>query len=357
MKATVDTKEFATALKKVSDALVRNAAISFMAEARVDFNSGLCTVTGTDLNLWLMANLPADGDDFSFLFTDTRLVMKTLGYFSGEVTLELNGDTLKVIGGNKEAVFTVEDTKMYPEQPNEAFERICNADAAKLHKSIQRISYATVVSDSNISLRGVRFEGSRIWCLDGCRIAMTDGAFDTSDRFILPAKELCNLKHFGDSTVEIGVGKKYVFITNSVFTMILRIIEAADRLEVEKLIPKSSTETYFIDRREYMDAIDYLSDSTRERNTNPVLFEKGKLTLEGKNSRSGVTVSVDGEAEIRYAMDLRYIRDALGQFAGSNKVKISATSEFSPIVITAENTTDLALILPVRTRNEWRRAA
>ena len=91
MKAFVDAKAFYDAMKKVSGALHRSA-IPSLEQIRMDFEAGVCRLTASDLTLWLSVEIPAKGDSFSFMFSNTENAVRACRYFSGEMTAELRGE-------------------------------------------------------------------------------------------------------------------------------------------------------------------------------------------------------------------------------------------------------------------------
>lgn len=85
-RATVDARAFADAMNKVSKVL-RKSPLPILEEIAVHVENGLCTLTATDLDTWLVAELPARGDDVSFVFSRTKDVMKACAHFEGELAL------------------------------------------------------------------------------------------------------------------------------------------------------------------------------------------------------------------------------------------------------------------------------
>ena len=62
MRFTVDARAFSDAMSKVSKVLRKNP-IPILEEIAVCIQNGRCTLTATDLETWLVAELPARGDD------------------------------------------------------------------------------------------------------------------------------------------------------------------------------------------------------------------------------------------------------------------------------------------------------
>lgn len=71
-KVTVDARAFADAMSKVSKVL-KKSALPMLEEIAVSIKDDRCALTATDLETWLVAELPAQGDDLSFVFRGQRM--------------------------------------------------------------------------------------------------------------------------------------------------------------------------------------------------------------------------------------------------------------------------------------------
>ena len=91
-RATVDAQAFADAMNKVSKVL-RKSPLPILEEIAVCIQHGRCTLTATDLETRLVAEIPTLGDDMSFVLSRTKDVMKACSHFEGElaITLVLQG--------------------------------------------------------------------------------------------------------------------------------------------------------------------------------------------------------------------------------------------------------------------------
>ena len=87
-KATIDAKAFSEGLDQVSKAL-QKSMYSALSEVSVRVEDGVCILTATDLDTWLIKRLPAQGDDLAFVFTSTRDVAKACRMFDGVLELGL----------------------------------------------------------------------------------------------------------------------------------------------------------------------------------------------------------------------------------------------------------------------------
>ena len=118
-KIIVDAKAFAEAMNKVSRVL-KKSAIPILEEVAVSIKDDRCALTATDLETWLVAELPAQGDDLSFVFQRTKDVMKACAHFEGELALTLDTEDkknwkLELHCGQRAATFTAASHEDYPD--------------------------------------------------------------------------------------------------------------------------------------------------------------------------------------------------------------------------------------------------
>ena len=81
-RAVVDAKEFSHAMSKISKVL-KKCAIPILEEVCLQIQNGRCTLTATDLETWLTAELPASGDDMFFAFRKTKDILRACSHFDG----------------------------------------------------------------------------------------------------------------------------------------------------------------------------------------------------------------------------------------------------------------------------------
>lgn len=357
MKACINAAEFYAAMKKVSGALHRSS-IPALEQIRVDFEDGVCRMTASDFTLWLSIEIPAEGDQFSFMFSNTASVVRACRYYSGDMTVELCRDSgdLKVrfCAGEKSGVFPAEDINLCPVCPSEESQQHYVLDAPVLYERIKKVQYASQVNDANHVLAGVRFDKNHVWCIDGHRIALNDDPGLTVDRrFILPSYALAHLNVFHSEETDLCVGERYAWFTSGGTKLLIRKLVPSDEIYVENVIPAHSAESYLVDRDKLLDAIGYLDGCSRGLPRHNVFFDGRSLSLRNGDFEYSAVLEVDGISNIQYAFDLTLMKDALKQFAGERTVRICVNNKFSPIVIRTDGV-NTALLLPVRMQADSR---
>ena len=359
MRATVEAQAFYEAMKKLSE-VPRKSSIPALENICVYFSNGACTLMATDLETWMIAKLPASGDDFSFVFQNSANVIRACRYYEGRLELELcgkDGDLRLTMRSNgKYGEFPVSSSEMFPEAPSTTPKQRYQSSAKDLYRRSRCVKYAAAASQDKPSLAGIRFEDHRMWCMNGCRAAVNrDEALRVERPFIVPANALALLRTLGDADVEICVGERYISFSAGIYTIHSRLLEETRYYELDTAWPQTCKENYSVDRREFLDAIKYLSEFAGKVRA-PAVFDSGRISLRGSDSHFSAQISVDGTCDILYGFNLDYMKEALEQLADSDVIRIGVTSSISPIVLIGEQNNS-ALVLPVRLKAQPLRKA
>lgn len=359
MRAKVDAKAFVQALERVSN-LIRKSAIPVLEGVLVRFEGGRCTLITTNLDTYLSVELPAQGDEFTFLLGRPRETARAFRQFEGELALE---QTEKGEGGRRQLklalscgprsaelyVFPPEDFPGYPAwEAKDSFA----ANAARLYARVERVKYAVGLPCKNDKSRACRtriqFSADRVYGVDGYRMAWDiDPELDVPRSFMAAPDALEHLKLFGDQTVSVQLGERFARVSDGVTSLLFRLPEA-ELLKLEDVIPDKFQREFQVFPREFLDELDYLKRSLRGKGPYLVRFSGGVLLAEYMGERYSTKITADGCGNTEFGFTLDYMADALEQFKKepSANMKISSGS-LGPIIIEAEGRNDHAMVLPV----------
>ncbi len=360
MRATVDAKEFSQALDKVSKVL-RKSCIPTFEEASVRFTGGRCILTGTDIDTWLITEIPAQGDDLAFVFHRTADVAKACRRFEGELSFDLTEAgagrerhlKLCMSCGHRTGEFNAYFPEDYPDLPDLKPDRSFTANAASLLERVNRIKYATCKPGQKTDERStcIHFSGNRIFCLDGLRAAWdTDEALTVPVPFMIPAASSEYLKLFGNQDITIQMGNRHVEISDGALRLRLRRVEAMP-FDLDSAIPRISREEVLVYPRDFLAELTYLKEAAPGTQQPYVCFDGGRLSMQVNGCRYQTRIQMDGRSGISIGFNLRYLADALRQFKGEPCVRMKLNTPVSPIVLEAEGRSDCAMVLPVRLKN------
>ena len=367
MRAVVNAKEFSGALDKVSRAVQKSKFLPVLEEVLVCFTNGRCVLTGTNLETWLTTEIPAQGDDFAFVFHRTASVVRACRHFDGELAIELTetGEGLKrqlrlcMSCGDRVGEFHTFYPVEYPEMPETEPEYSFQANAFLLMERINRIKYATLksASNTNVCSTSIQFKGSRIYCLDGLRAAWsTDEALSVPKPFLVPVTSMEYLKIFGKQDVSMRLDRRYVDITDNTTHLIFRQAEAVP-FDLDSAIPPEFCEEVCCCPDEFLAELTYLKELIPAGQKPYACFCGGRLLAQADECRYQTRGQLEGKSRMEIGFNLHHMADALRQFKGEPRVRMKFRTPASPILLEADGRSDCALVLPVRLKTPMAAAA
>lgn len=360
-RAEIDAKEFSVALSKVSKVL-KKCDIHILEEVCVRIQNGRCTLTATDLETWLIAELSASGDDMSFVFRKTRDIMRACSHFDGALTVEFyeapkdsgKSDRVLLRCAHRGAEFGVYASKDYPDTPEVTAGEAFSVNGAKLTSCVERVRYAA--EKPSVSARPtaicVQFRGNRVYALDGTRLACDTMAGSTFPQpFMVRADVLAHLSVFGKDDLTVRIGERRVLFTNGTLHLLVRL-QGVDTYDLDAAVPKAYQEIVTVNTAEFVRELNYLKECSALVTKPYVRFAGERLSIEAPGGTFATSIETHGRGSIIIGFDLHHMLDALKQFKGEERVSIKLCSPSSPIVIEAAGRSDFALVLPVRLREE-----
>lgn len=358
LRATVDAKAFSATMKKVGAVVPKNSVIPALNGVCVRFTGGRCTLTGTDLTTWILAEIPASGDDFAFVFSKCRDVERACRYFEGDVTLELSkpNDSPSSIGlvtvtcGPRFGEFEAYPIEDYPDTPELAGELLFSTNAAALLERINRVAYATRRSgqDTREISSCVEFSGSKIYAVDGYRAAWdTDHTLAFPHPFLVQSEQIRLLKLFGDAQVDFYFSSSRLYVTDGSRTLILRMTEDKP-FNLKSAIPQKYMDEFSVAPKQLLRELKYLNAVSPKTKTPYVHLQENSLSMTVNGRRYSTLIDIHRRSSLLLCFNLRYMADALKQFAKEPLVNIKISGPNTPVVIEAEGRNDCAMVLPVR---------
>lgn len=224
MKTIVDAKPFSDALANACT-VPRKSRIPCLNEVYVHAYPDKCILAATDLTTWFITEIPAQGDEFSFIFSRSCVAEKASRYFCGELVMEYDvlenekrpRSRLTMRNGARTCEFEASSGEDYPDLPNEDGAPLFSVQAGRLMDRIKRTGYAAEKPSAHARPIGscIQFSGNSIFALDGRRMAWdTDESLTAPREFGLQLDFLAHLKVFGEARVDFLWGAHYLQVTD-----------------------------------------------------------------------------------------------------------------------------------------------
>lgn len=355
MRATLDAQLFCAALEKASKACARRSFVPALEQVKLDFQPGTCRMTATDLELWITAQCPSEGDSFSVVLGNTKDVLKASKSFSGELTVEAEGGQPGKIHFSTATRTLCQGTTPlgdFPEETDHVFEwEYPDVDAAKLFGRFEKIKHAVSADKNRPTITGIQLNHSRVLAIDGYRAAVnTDHKFNVDRPFTAPVGAMKLLTLFKGKPVTLKVGPLFGAFEAEGLSLRFHLIDF-DAFNFDAALPTKFEDEYAVDVKEFTDALRYL-DKLVKPHQRAIRFDGGNLsTVDGALSAQ---VAVSGEANIVFGFNVQFMLDALGQFQDVDTVKLQIMSPSSIIVLTAAEENgdgDVALVVPCKLKS------
>ena len=355
LRATVDARAFSEALKSVIPVL-KTSSVFVLEEVSVRFSDGRCILTATDLTTWVIKEIPASGDNFSFVFSRTKKVERACRCFDGSLTVDLtenvnkdNGGFVRLSCGSRTAEFDTHSTDLCLDVPEVKGDVSFTVNAASLMERIDRVSYATLKPGQSTSEHAacVEFSGSQVFALDGSRAAWDNGETVFPQPFLVQAAPLHHLKVFGCCKVEFRFSKPWLSVTYGYTTVIFQTADS-EPYHLESAIPQKYLEEFSVSPREFLAELNYLKD-VLPRTPRPYVYLRGnELLMQVHDRKYSTAIKISRTGDTTVGFHLRYLHDALSQFKSEEHVMVKISGVHTPVVIEAEGRSDCAMVLPLR---------
>ncbi len=362
MRAKADARAFIQALERVSS-LIRKSAIPVLEGVLVRFEQDRCTLTSTNLDTYLSAELPAQGDEFAFLLGRPRETARAFRQFDGELVLEQTetgeGDRrrikLAMSCGPRSAElhpFLPED---FPRYPNWGPKHSFTANANRLYARVERVKYAVGVprkEEARACIVSVQFSGNCVYALDGCRMAWdTDPELNVPAPFMAAPDALDHLKLFGDQTVSVQLGERFARVTDGITTLSFRLPEGK-LFKLGSAIPDKFQAEFDVYPKDFWGELGYLKRALRGKSHHAAVQQRSAVRR--KQGRTLCHPGADRRKRKRSLwlypdlVTLDYMADILKQFKKAPSVRMKLVNPVGPLVIEAKGRKDHALLMLVR---------
>ena len=362
MRAFVDAAEFSWALGQVISAPHGSKYIPELNGVYVSVGDGRCVLAASNLESWLVTELPAHGGSFSFVLPRPDAIARAIRCFEDQLCLEYEPVEGKLVHqarvimrcGDRTGSFLTMPGQDYPPLPEPVVGTEFSVRADILLERVKRVRYAALNPGKDLlDVRtSVQFKGRNVYALDGYRLAW-DTAQDTAvpEPFMVRGDLLSGLQMFGGSEVTFHIGDRRGQITDGLTNLYFPV--SPDRVyDLESAVPSSWAEEFYVWPKQFLQELAYLEQFAPRAGRLCVRMCGGQLTVDVRAEQFSTKIDVEGTSTVPVGFDLGYMKDALNQFRQEARVLIRVGSPYAPIVLTGEKRQDHALVLPVRLKPE-----
>ena len=365
MRFTLQREAFLKPLAQVVNVVERRQTLPVLANFLVQVNNGQLSLTGTDLEVEMIARSAVDNAQDGEVTIPARKLFEIIRALpdGSQVTVSQSGDKVTVSAGRSRFTLATLPANDFPSVDEvEATERVTVAEAA-LKELIERTAFAMAQQDVRYYLNGLLFDlrDKTLRCVatDGHRLALCesqlDGGSGAKRQIIVPRKgvtELQRLLEGGDRVLELEVGRAHIRVKRDDVTFTSKLIDGRFP-DYEAVIPIGAEKEVKLDREVLRAALQRAAILSNEKYRGVrVEVSPGQLKISAHNpeqEEAQEEIEADTRVDnLAIGFNVNYLLDALGALRDEHVVLALRDANSSALVREAANDKSRHVVMPLR---------
>ncbi len=366
LRFSVDQGVFASALSSVVGASAKKSTMPVLQCVKVSADGDLIRLDCTDLDLTLSAGLEAATDSgvSGAVCVNARSLLQVVSALPDMlVTLEADANHyVKIQAGKSKFNLPGVSADEFPKLPQVKDATDVRFDLRDFAAALSAAAPYCSTDETRYVLNGVLFDPRGCFvATDGHRLVKApcggDKPKNTMPRqIIVPAKAcqhiLRGLADPGDlDEVTLSFGESHLLVSFNKVNLTTRLIDGRFP-DFDKVIPKPDAQVNKIEC-----GLDYLSNVVKrvslvlEGKSNMLRIENGVLSCQSpdRGEASEALAAVEDRPKTgKIGVSAHYLKGALDTLKGSDVVTLAWADDMSPMTVTADGSTVLAVIMPMR---------
>ncbi len=216
MKLTLNREQLLTPLQQIVGVIEKRQTMPILSNVLIEVNQNQLKLTGTDLEIQMVANLAVDEAESGGVTVPARkfLDLCRLLPAESEINIELQEDKVKLVSGRSRFVLSTLPAENYPEFAEADWEHEFAINAGQLRRALEKTIFCMAHQDVRYYLNGLMLNISNHklkWVAsDGHRLSMYHDEIEVEtgleQRIIIPRKGVLELfKLLNNSEAELKV--------------------------------------------------------------------------------------------------------------------------------------------------------
>jgi len=365
MRFSLQREVFLKPLAQVVNVVERRQTLPVLANLLVQVKDGLMSLTGTDLEVEMVARQAVeDAQDGETTIPARKLfeIVRALPDGS-KITVTQTGDKVTIQAGRSRFTLASLPANDFPSVDEvEATERVKVPEAA-LKELIERTAFAMAQQDVRYYLNGLLFDlrDQTLRCVatDGHRLALCEAPLEpganAKRQIIVPRKgvtELQRLLEGGDRELELEVGRNHIRVKRDDVTFTSKLIDGRFP-DYEAVIPIGADREVRIDREVLRAALQRAAILSSEKYRGVKLdVTPGLLRIVAHNPEQEEAVEeveVDTEADqLSIGFNVTYLQEALAALRGEQVAIMLRDSNSSALLREVDSEACRHVVMPLR---------
>lgn len=365
MKFSINREQLLKPLQQVAAVVERRQTLPVLSNVLIEVSDGVLSLTGTDLELELVARLALEGEiqDGDTTVPARKLVdiCKSLPA-EAEIRFESDGERLLVRSGRSRFSLSTLPATEFPNREDESAGISFSIAPATLRQCIDRTAFSMAQQDVRYYLNGMLFELGenrlRTVATDGHRLALCDAevpGLHEKAQVILPRKGVMELgRMLGDASgeVQIQVGQNHVRIIAGDITFTSKLVDGKFP-EYERVVPRNSQRKVDADRDTLRQALGRVAILSNEKYRGVrIQLADGSLRIQANNpeqeeAEEEVPVEYSG-GELEIGFNVSYLLDVMNALQGDAVELCLGDANSSALIVDPAWRNALYVVMPMR---------
>ncbi len=363
MRFSLQREALLKPLAQVVNVVERRQTLPVLANLLVQVKGGQLSLTGTDLEVEMVARSPVDDAQDGETTIPARKLFDIVRALPDGSKIAVNqvGDKITVQTGRSRFSLASLPANDFPSIDEvEATERVSVPEAA-LKELIERTAFAMAQQDVRYYLNGLLFDlrDSSLRCVatDGHRLALCEAALEGAGmrQIILPRKgvqELQRLLEGGDRSLELEVGRNHLRVKRDDVTFTSKLIDGKFP-DYEAVIPIGADREVKIDRETLRAALQRAAILSNEKYRGVrIEVSPGQLKISAHNpEQEEAQEEVEAETKVdglAIGFNVNYLLDALTALRDEHVILQLRDANSSALVREAGNERSRHVVMPLR---------
>lgn len=367
MKFVINREQLLKPLQQVAAVVEKRQTLPVLSNILMEVRDGQLSLTGTDLELELVARLVLEGES-SMSEGETTVPARKLVDIAkslpaeADIRFELDGERMLVRSGRSRFSLSTLPASEFPGQDEDGAGSVLEVAPDSLRGLIDRTAFSMAQQDVRYYLNGMLLELRpgllRAVSTDGHRLALCDWKLEGQTEeasVILPRKGVMELSRILSDAVEkarLTLGRNHVRVVVGSMTFTSKLVDGKFP-EYERVIPKDASRQVLADRDTLRQALARVSILSNEKYRGVrVQLSEGSLRVVANNpeqEEAEEEVSVDfGGSTLEVGFNVGYLLDVLGTLHGPQARIELGDSNSSALITDPEDQAAMYVVMPMR---------
>ena len=364
MKLSASREALLKPLQAVIGVVERRQTMPILANVLLVAKDGQVAVTGTDLEVELVATVDVEVEGAGEITVPGRKLLDICRALpeSAEVSISVSGEKLNVKSGRSRFSLMTLPAAEFPRVGDIEAGQTLSVSQATLAKLLDKTHFSMAQQDVRYYLNGLLLETGqkflRAVATDGHRLALCEVELDEQkmpeQQVIVPRKGVLELQRLigGEGELQIELGSNHVRIQLEHIRYTSKLIDGRFP-EYERVIPQDTDNQLTADREAFRGALQRTAILSNEKYRGiRLIIKKGGLLLQAHNpeqeeAEEEVEISYSGD-DIEIGFNVNYLLDAFGAIESDEIVLAVVDGNSSCLLRDPGNDECKYVVMPMR---------